>query len=281
MKRRRAAVWVVALAALFVSAGCSGDSSGAERWPFQCMPVEAPNDPATDCDPSLEEGPETTQACGMTVYGTPETLRQTPREAPGIEELIVHDTNQFVASTCQYQRVRSEIRTAAEASILFDSSSVPVRPPRDKNINIELTPEMYRSVEEGTAEQWACLNDYYGAEVELDGHRTVRLEFDAVYDDRRLAELYEKLPGVASVLSVPGARHYTTCLQQRDGSTRYVFGRNFGDCPAGCIHSRAEHFVADSDGLICQRGSYDSRSAEESGAPRPEWLSICNRYSDG
>ncbi len=127
------------------------------------------------------------------------------------------------------------------------------------------------SIRNGTYHAWDELNQTFGLthfELSSLSHMAV-LYFEGRLHPRRLAELYDKLPGVRAdpngILG-DGPNIYP---RKTDSGMSYLFRAAWGDCLSGCIHSEYWYFECTGS----RKPAFIGHSDPGRG-PKPVWLLI-------
>lgn len=208
-----------------------------------------------------------------------------PESTPPSEEA------QLIA-LCESGELRSPMPLALEVQVHLDKiratfhescpfvDSVAFRPPWQPGaILVGVTDSTATAIHEGRYHDWDELNStYHMTEIRerfSHGYPYVVLVFADVLHPRRLATLYQGLPGVRYAEPNSYLFDFSNIYPRTSGdSISYLFRHGTGDCPSGCTHNDYWYFRVTDHGpqLV---GAWDGNRNTQ-----PAWWSDAKRNVD-
>jgi hypothetical protein len=123
-------------------------------------------------------------------------------------------------------------------------------PAETKSILAEMDPYAMLQVQWGTYHEWDSLNRFYGLDtiiIKDASQAYLKLKFKEQINPFIVASRYSNLPGFeyaeANTLSGDGPNIYPWIVDNR---IVFLVREAWGDCPAGCVHSKFWYFKTDS-----------------------------------
>jgi len=298
---RRFRLVAAALLAVALLAGCA-DTVGPSAWSLgassdtddtgACRHVLTDDGDADETCELPNDPVETREACGTTVYGSPDQFDGEAREHPALEVMALEHADTMTAPDCLYRRLERDVTAIGER---FEGGLTPkyAASHDGRSLRLNVDRETAQAIENGTHEAFDCLQAHYGeARTEVEQTEEgggVLLFFDSVRDMERVARSYRDLSGVVerdgSAIEFPNIdlnddfgvrtsqRQLNDICLNVDGNTHeYLVDQRWGDCVGGgCRQGRTRYFTSTTSGRLCKRG--DSRDEPDN---LPDESTICD-----
>ncbi|MBI5867457.1 MAG: hypothetical protein HZB43_04080 [candidate division Zixibacteria bacterium] len=145
------------------------------------------------------------------------------------------------------------------------------------HIEMGVDNNIFDSMQAGKYTNWDSLNQYFGlASIHFGGSsNAVFIQMTTRVNPRILVSAYRGLPGVRWIHSGWSGMDRSRLYAYLDSvGPSYLFREGWGDCPAGCIHSRYWYFRSE-NGAVSYQGEF--RPSWDSVIPEPTWWSAASR----
>jgi len=181
----------------------------------------------------------------------PSSTDFTPKEDEEAELMALCLSGELVAPDSLYEQISNDLRDIRDA--FGDTFQIIARieffPPwMAGQLMMSFEDSVVQQIRNGEYHAWDELNqEYQVVDIDtglIDFIGLVVLTFNGRLHPWRLAELYEKLPGVryASPNFIYGDRP-NVYARETGGGLSYLFRNGWGDCPAGCIYNEYWYFI--------------------------------------